>query len=78
LVCAALFLPAKACLVDGVPRCEYIRRFSLGRNGLRPPHGHFGKTAKRNTPKKARKFKHIEPPGGEAEKVPGEPCHGGG
>src|SRR6266436_1075212 len=64
-----LFFPAKAFPVNAVPRSGSIAASPRGetacvrRTGIR---------AKRNTPKKARKFKHIEPPIRTAEKSAGK------
>src|SRR5258706_1108982 len=62
------FFPAKAFPVNVVPRCGYIAASPRGETACVRPTGIL---AKRNTPKKARKFKHFEPPSGKAEKSAG-------
>src|SRR5258708_37506991 len=62
------FFPAKAFPVNVVPRCGYIAASPRGETACVRPTGIL---AKRNTPKKARKFKHLEPPSAKVEKSAG-------
>src|SRR5258706_15148557 len=50
------FFPAKAFPVNVVPRSRIHRRFSPGRNGLRPPDRHLSKT---KYPKKSTEIQEL-------------------